>query len=77
MVEPEEVPSTLQPVPGPTQRVLTPRNRRRLLAATERIERDRREWARLVRELGVAASARALNLTPQAVSQRLRTIERD
>jgi hypothetical protein len=52
---------------------------KRLAAATVRVERAesdydeaRRVWAELVRELGSSAVARELDLTPQAVSARLK-----
>jgi hypothetical protein len=63
---------------------LTNQGRRRLHAAETRITKARRAldeaekaWARLVRDdLGQAAVARELGLTPQALWDRLKAIER-
>jgi hypothetical protein len=70
-------------VPRMTKQHLTKAQAKRLAAATARVERAeedlyeaRREWAELVREMGSSEVARALDLTPQAVSARLKVIER-
>jgi hypothetical protein len=62
---------------------LTKGQAKRLAVATARVERAendrdaaRRAWAELVREFGPSAVARALDLTPQAISARLKVIER-
>ncbi len=62
---------------------LTKADQRRLHAAQARLEKaegdltkTRAAWADLVRELGQAACARELDLTPQAVYERLRSWKR-
>ena len=74
---------TLAEVPGIPQSKLTASSRRRLAAASRKVgtaERGlaaaRRSWAVLVRELGISACARELGITPQALSERVKTIER-
>jgi hypothetical protein len=62
-------------MPGSAQKQLTAAQARRLQRATARIDEARREWARLVREFGVAASARELGLSARSVSERVRRIE--
>ena len=61
---------------------LTPAQQRRLKAASDRVDKAedqlqsaRADWAELVRELGISATARILDLTPQAVAERIKTIE--
>jgi hypothetical protein len=61
---------------------LTKGQAKRLAAASARVKRAesdlddaRRAWADLVRELGSSAVARELDLTPQAVSARLKVID--
>lgn len=49
---------------------------RRLVAAERAIDRAEVAWAATVRELGIAACARHMGITPQALSSRLRVIER-
>lgn len=70
-------------VPGPPRRELTTAERQRLLRLTERIRsldreltKAKREWAGLVRKLGLAAVGREIGLTRQAVAERLKVIER-
>lgn len=63
-------------VPGPRPQVLNRAQVRRLEAAERAIDRAEAAWARAVRELGIAACARHLGITPQALSSRLRVIER-
>ena len=70
-------------VPGVPRQELTKEGRRKLAAANARIERGepdlaaaRKAWAGLVRELGQAAMAREMGATPQAIAERLKTIER-
>ena len=58
------------------QEKLTAAERRRLRKATERIDQARVDWARTVRELGIAACAREIGITPQALHARVKTIER-
>jgi hypothetical protein len=74
---------TLGEVPGLEQKRLTDGERRRLERALARIENAeagvveaRAAFAALVRELGISASARAMGVTPQALSERVKTIER-
>jgi hypothetical protein len=63
---------------------LTQQGKRRLRAAEARIakaeldlDEARRAWAKLVRdELGQAAVAREMGLTPQALWDRLRAVDR-
>jgi hypothetical protein len=69
-------------VPGMEKQHLTKAQAKRLAVATARVERAegnvdeaRRAWAELVREFGSSAVARELDLTPQAVSARLKVIE--
>jgi len=76
VVDPEVRTVTLSAMPGPSQRRLTPAQARRLEAAAARIDRSRKEWAAVVRQLGVAPCARELGITPQALSERLKRIER-
>jgi hypothetical protein len=64
-------------MPRPQQQVLTPSQARRLDRAAQAIEEAEQRWAELVREFGISASARHLGITPQAMSARLRVIERD
>jgi hypothetical protein len=75
VVERDRSPHTLGDVPGPKPTKLSAAERRRLVAATERIERSSEEWAALVRKLGIAACARELGITPQALSARVTRIE--
>ncbi len=58
------------------QKVLTRREARELDAAERNIREARLAWARTVRRLGIAACARELGITPQALAQRLATVER-
>jgi hypothetical protein len=62
-------------VPLPAPEMLTAEQTERLFRAMDRIERDRLAFAKLVRRLGVSACARALHITPQAMSSRIRLIE--
>lgn len=62
-------------VPRPKQRELTRAEIRRLEAAQRAIRMSEAAWAVTVRELGIAACARHLGITPQALSGRLRVIE--
>ncbi len=62
---------------------MTPAERRKLERATERlrraeeaVEEARAAWASVVREIGMAAVARELGLSRQAVEARVRTAER-
>lgn len=48
----------------------------RLRRIERRIEQDEREWARLVREFGISASARAYGITPSSMLKRVQRIER-
>jgi hypothetical protein len=71
-------------VPGPPERQLTARDKRRVLAAEARVraarealDEARREWATVVREVTPAAAARALGITRQAVADRLKAAERE
>jgi hypothetical protein len=59
------------------QKRLTPGQAERLRRAARKMDEARIEWARLVREFGVAASARTLGVSPRSVSARLRTVEAD
>ena len=68
-------PPNLAPMPV-EQEKLTAAQRRRLRKATERIDQARADWARTVRELGIAACAREIGITPQALHARVKTIER-
>ena len=75
---------TLGEMPGLTQKTLSDVERRRLDRALARIEAaelgvgaTRSAFAMLVRELGISACARAMGITPQALSERIKTIERD
>ena len=74
---------TVPEVPGFPQQQLSDAERNRLERSLARIEgaetvldERRREFAALVRELGISACARALGITPQALSERIKTIER-
>lgn len=65
-------------MPGPPQRRLTDAERRRLDAAQRRVDEAlegvaeaRRAWAETVRQLGIAAVARELQITSQALSERV------
>ena len=58
------------------QKVLTRREAVELRTAERQIRDARVEWARTVRQLGIAACARELGITPQALGQRLATVER-
>jgi hypothetical protein len=69
-------------VPRMEKQHLTKTQAKRLAVATASVERAegnleeaRRAWAELVRKLGSSAVARELDLTPQAVSARLKVIE--
>jgi hypothetical protein len=69
---------TVRDVPGPRMRSLTPAQARRLGAAEARIDKAEREWAELVRELGIAAVARHKgDITPQAMGLRVRKALRE
>jgi hypothetical protein len=81
-LETRDLGPTLPEVPVP-QTKLTAAGRRRLATASHKVDSsarhlaaDRRAWAALVRELGIAACARELGITPQALSDRVKTIER-
>ncbi|HXF73764.1 MAG TPA: hypothetical protein VNO79_14280 [Actinomycetota bacterium] len=63
-------------MPGPRPKTLTAAERRRLETAARRILEAEEAWARTVRELGIAACARSMGITPQALASRLRRIER-
>ncbi len=70
-------------MPGVPRQMLTPAQVRRLEALERRAERAREEldraeaaWAAYVREVGQAAVARRLGVSDQALSDRLRRIER-
>jgi DNA-binding Lrp family transcriptional regulator len=70
-------------VPGVPRQELSGRDLRRLEAAERRLERARSAlaeaeaaWAAVVREVGQAAVARRLGISSQALSERLRRIER-
>jgi DNA-binding transcriptional regulator LsrR (DeoR family) len=70
-------------MPGVPRQTLTRAQERRLEALERRIERARAEleaaeaaWAAYVREVGQAAVARRLGITDQALSERIRRIER-
>lgn len=70
-------------MPGPPRRELTAAERQRLLRLTERMRsldreltKAKREWAGLVRKLGLAAVGREMGLSRQAVAERLKAIER-
>jgi hypothetical protein len=69
-------------MPGVKKQELTSAQQRRLKAASDRVDRAedqlqtaRADWAELVREIGISATARFLDLTPQAVAERIKTIE--
>jgi len=66
---------TVQTVPGPPQRRLTESEIRRLQRVEARIAENQREWAVLVRKLGMSAVARELGLTPGAVLHRVKKWE--
>ena len=57
-------------------KVLTRREAAELRASERDIRNARLAWSRTVRRLGVAACARELGITPQALGQRLATVER-
>jgi len=70
-------------MPGVKKQELTPGGRKRLVAAGRRVTKaeadldDAREaWVALVRDLGISAVARELDLTPQSLSERVKVIER-
>lgn len=63
-------------VPLPKQKMLNRREVDQLFAAERRIYDARLAWARTIRAFGIAACARELGITPQALSQRLKTVER-
>jgi hypothetical protein len=74
---------TLGDMPGLPQKTLTAAESRRLDRARARIDHaelglvtSRAEFAALVRELGISACARTMGVTPQALSERIKTIER-
>jgi hypothetical protein len=69
-------------MPGLSKQMLTQQGKRRLATAQARVDKaegglaDAREaWAALVRELGISAVARELDLTAQAVAARVKYIE--
>jgi hypothetical protein len=69
-------------MPGLTKERLTKQGAKRLQAAQARVGKaedglaDAREaWAALVRDLGISAVARELDLTAQAVAARVKYIE--
>ncbi len=73
---------SLSAVPGVPRQALRARDVRRLEAAERRIERAREAlteaelaWAAIVREVGQAAVARRIGISPQALAERLRRIE--
>ena len=57
------------------QKVLTDAERRRLTAAEAKVGKAEREWADVVRALGVSAVAREIGLTPQGLLRRIQKIE--
>lgn len=70
-------------VPGPERHTLTSSETQqlahaeaRIKAAEDKVVQARLAWAKLVRRLGVSAVARALDVTPQAVSERVKAAER-
>jgi predicted transcriptional regulator len=70
-------------VPGLPKMELSAKDRRRLHALNARMEQAeadleqvRQEWAKFVRAVGQAPVAREMDLTPQAVGDRIRNIER-
>jgi hypothetical protein len=63
-------------MPLPKQKWLTRREIDRLFAAERRIHDARLAWAGTIRRFGIAACARELGVTPQALGQRLQTVER-
>jgi hypothetical protein len=67
---------TLPPMPWAAPQKLTEAQEKRLRAAEARIQRDRLEWAKLVRSYGISASARAYGISPQAMLRRVQVIER-
>lgn len=70
------------PVAGPPPVKVSERDARRLDTLEARIQRHegqadaaRLEWARLVREVGVAAVARRMGIARQTLTERIRAIE--
>lgn len=70
-------------VPGLSQQKLSKAGERRLAAAERAITKAegdlsaaRQAWAETVRELGISAVARSLGVTPAAISERIKVIER-
>ena len=49
---------------------------RRLRAAEARVRKDEALWARMVREYGISASARAYGITASSMLKRVQRIER-
>jgi DNA-binding Lrp family transcriptional regulator len=62
-------------VPGMSKTKLDRDGIRRLRAAEKKIAEARLEWAATVRDLGISAVAREVDLTPQALQQRIKRIE--
>jgi DNA-binding Lrp family transcriptional regulator len=62
-------------MPGPEQTTLSKREVRELLEAERAIAEARLNYAATVRRLGISACARALGITPSAMSERIRRIE--
>ena len=62
--------TTVRPV-GRQRDELTPAQARRIMAALEAIEGAERRWATLARQYGYAATARQMDLTPEAVRRRV------
>jgi hypothetical protein len=74
MIAGEQDGITLSPVPLRAQ-VLTDAERRRLAAAEAKVSKAEREWAAVVRALGIAACSREMGLTPQGLLRRIQKIE--
>lgn len=71
-------------MPGMPKTELTNAGRKQLAAAEARMSKAegdldaaRAAWAELTRRLGISAVAREMDLTPQSLSERVKTIERN
>jgi signal transduction protein with GAF and PtsI domain len=56
-------------------KMLDDAERERLQKALQRIERAEQDFAVMVRRIGIAACARELGITRQAVANRLKTVD--
>jgi hypothetical protein len=76
ILEPEGEGGSVRHMPWPQPERLTEAQERRLRAAEARVRRDEAAWAKMAREFGISASARAYGITASSMLKRVQRIEK-